>query len=143
VDRHFRQGGFAAPVFGKEGDLDGMRKRGGRPEQHDQSEGKARQAPEACSDKPNMPVAAAFYLLYVVGVLFLATLPGYDKGSISDAFLRGAVLGLLAYGTYDLTNLATLKGWAWQVSVIDMVWGTLLTGTVAAVGYLIARWLQV
>jgi len=94
-------------------------------------------------DKPNMPVAAAFYLLYVVGVLFLATLPGYDKGSISDAFLRGAVLGLLAYGTYDLTNLATLKGWAWQVSVIDMVWGTLLTGTVAAVGYLIARWLQV
>jgi len=94
-------------------------------------------------DKPNMPVAAAFYLLYVVGVLFLATLPGYDKGSISDAFLRGAVLGLLAYGTYDLTNLATLKGWAWQVSVIDMVWGTLLTGTVAAIGYLFARWLQV
>lgn len=94
-------------------------------------------------DKPNMPVAAAFYLLYVVGVLFLATLPGYDKGSISDAFLRGAVLGLLAYGTYDLTNLATLKGWAWQVSVIDMIWGTLLTGTVAAIGYLFARWLQV
>lgn len=94
-------------------------------------------------DKPNMPVAAAFYLLYVVGVLFLATLPGYDNASISDAFVRGAVLGLLAYGTYDLTNLATLKGWAWQVSVIDMVWGTLLTGTVAAIGYLFARWLQV
>jgi len=94
-------------------------------------------------DKPNMPVAAAFYLLYVVGVLFLASLPGYDKGSIGDAFLRGAILGLLAYGTYDLTNLATLKGWAWQVSVIDMIWGTLLTGTVAAVGYLFARWLQV
>jgi len=93
--------------------------------------------------KPNMAVAAAFYLLYVVGVLFLASLPGYDKGSIGDAFLRGAILGLLAYGTYDLTNLATLKGWAWQVSVIDMIWGTVLTGTVAAIGYLFARWLQV
>jgi uncharacterized membrane protein len=93
--------------------------------------------------KPNMPVAAAFYLLYVVGVLFLASLPGYDKGSITDAMLRGAVLGLLAYGTYDLTNLATLKGWAWQVSVIDMIWGTVRTGTVAAVGYLFANWLKI
>ncbi len=93
--------------------------------------------------KPNMPVAALFYLLYVVGVLFLASLPGYDKGSITDAMLRGAVLGLLAYGTYDLTNLATLKGWAWQVSAIDMIWGTVLTGTVAAVGYLFATWLKI
>lgn len=94
-------------------------------------------------DKPNLPVAAAFYLLYVVGVLFLASLPGYEKGSLSDAVIRGAIFGLLAYGTYDLTNLSTLKGWAWQVSAIDMVWGTVLTGTVAAVGYIAARWLQV
>jgi len=94
-------------------------------------------------DKPNLPVAAAFYLLYVVGVLVLASLPGYEKSSLGDAVMRGAIFGLLAYGTYDLTNLSTLKGWAWQVSVIDMVWGTVLTGTVAAVGYLFARWLQV
>ena len=94
-------------------------------------------------DKPNMPVAAAFYLLYVIGVLLLASLPGYEKGLVGDAILRGAVFGLLAYGTYDLTNLSTLKGWAWQVSAIDMVWGTVLTGTVAAVGFYIARWLEV
>lgn len=94
-------------------------------------------------DKPNLPVAAAFYLLYVVGVLLLASLPGYEKDLLSVAVIRGAVLGLLAYGTYDLTNLSTLKGWAWQVSAIDMVWGTVLTGTVAAVGFYIAKWLQV
>ncbi len=94
-------------------------------------------------DKPNLPVAALFYLLYVVGVLFLASLPGYEKASLTDAVMRGAVFGLLAYGTYDLTNLATLKGWAWQITVIDMVWGTVLTGFVAGAGYAIARWLRI
>lgn len=94
-------------------------------------------------EKPNLPVAAAFYLLYVVGVLVLASLPGYEKGSITVAITRGALFGLLAYATYDLTNLATLKGWAWQVSAIDLVWGTTLTGTVAAAGYLFARWLRI
>lgn len=98
---------------------------------------------ELLLDKPNLPVAALFYLLYVVGVLFLASLPGYLKGSLADAVIRGAVFGLLAYGTYDLTNLATLKGWAWQITVIDMVWGTLLTGFVAGAGYAIARWLRI
>lgn len=94
-------------------------------------------------EKPNLAVAAAFYLIYVVGVLVLASLPGYEKGSIAIAITRGALFGLLAYATYDLTNLATLKGWAWQVSVIDMIWGATLTGTVAAVGYLFARWLKI
>ncbi len=94
-------------------------------------------------ERPNLPVAAAFYLLYVIGVLVLASLPGYEKSSLADAVMRGAIFGLLAYGTYDLTNLATLKGWAWQVSAIDMVWGMTLTGTVAAAGYWIARLLNV
>ena len=94
-------------------------------------------------EKPNVPVAAAFYLMYVVGVLVLASLPGYEKGSLIVAVTRGALFGLLAYATYDLTNLATLKGWAWQVSVIDMIWGATLTGTVSVAGYLFARWLKI
>ncbi len=98
---------------------------------------------ELLRDKPNLPVAAAFYLLYVIGVLVLASLPGHEKGSLTVALVRGGLLGLLAYGTYDLTNLATLKGWAWQISAIDMVWGTVLTGTVAVVGYLVAGWLRI
>jgi len=94
-------------------------------------------------EKPLLGVAAGFYLLYVIGVLVLASMPGYEQGALSVALVRGALLGLLAYGTYDLTNLATLKGWAWQVAAIDMVWGTLLTGVTAGVGYLIATWLRV
>lgn len=94
-------------------------------------------------DSPNLPVAGAFYLVYVVGVMILASLPAYEQGDVKVALVRGALLGLLAYGTYDLTNMATIRGWAWQVTVVDMVWGTVLTATVATASYFIARWLQV
>ncbi|MDH4139491.1 MAG: DUF2177 family protein [Coriobacteriia bacterium] len=94
-------------------------------------------------EKPNLPIAAAFYLLYVIGVLVLAALPAHEKGQVAVAIWRGAVFGLLAYGTYDLTNLSTLKGWSWQVSVVDMIWGAVITGTVATVAYYAARWLDV
>jgi len=94
------------------------------------------------SEKPNLPVAAAFYLLYVVGALLLAVVPGFDKGSVTETLWRGALLGLCAYGTYDITNLATLDGWSAKVSAIDMVWGTSLTAVTSAVGYYVATWLS-
>ena len=93
------------------------------------------------SESPKLTVAAGFYLLYVVSVLALAVVPGLREGALVGALWRGALLGLLAYGTYDLTNLATIQGWAWQVSVIDMVWGTTVTGLTAVVGYLAGTWL--
>ncbi len=95
------------------------------------------------SSSPKLVVAAGFYLLYVVGVLALASIPGLREGALTGALWRGALLGLLAYGTYDLTNLATLEGWAWQVTVIDLIWGTTVTGLTAVVGYLAGRWLGV
>lgn len=91
----------------------------------------------------NLPVAAGFYLFYIVGILIFAVLPGIEKGSLFEVVWRGALFGALAYGTYDLTNLATLKGYTWQVAAVDMVWGTVLTGTVSAASYYIARWLNV
>lgn len=91
----------------------------------------------------NLPVAAGFYLFYIVGILIFAVLPGMEKGSLFEVVWRGALFGALAYGTYDLTNLATLKGYTWQVAAVDMVWGTVLTGTVSAASYYIARWLNV
>lgn len=91
--------------------------------------------------KPNLPVAAVFYLFYVVGILALAVVPGLREGAIMGALWRGALFGLLAYATYDLTNLATIRDWPWQVSVIDMVWGTTLNTVVAGAGYLAGRWL--
>ncbi len=93
------------------------------------------------SPTPNLPVAAAFYLFYVVGILALAVIPGLQEGAVLGAVWRGALFGLLAYATYDLTNLATIQGWAWQVSVIDMVWGTTLNSVVALAGYYAGRWL--
>jgi uncharacterized membrane protein len=92
--------------------------------------------------KPNLAVAAAFYLFYIVGLIALAIVPGLKEGAIAGAMWRGALFGLLAYATYDLTNLATVQGWAWQVSVIDMIWGTALNTIVAAVGFAAGRWLN-
>jgi len=86
-------------------------------------------------------VAAAFYLLYVVGIVALAVVPGLREGSMVGALWRGALFGLLAYATYDLTNLSTIRDWPWQVSVIDMIWGTTLNSLVAVAGYLAGRWL--
>ena len=82
--------------------------------------------------------ALLFYFLYIAGILFFAVLPAVERGSLGRAVLAGALLGLLAYATYDLTNLATLRDWPLLVTVIDLVWGMVLTGGVAALSYLIA-----
>lgn len=95
------------------------------------------------SPKPKLGVAAGFYLAYVVGIVALAVVPGLTAGRLVDAVWRGALFGLLAYATYDLTNLATIRDWAWQVSVIDMTWGTLVTTIVSAVGFFAGRFLGV
>ncbi len=87
------------------------------------------------AEKPNLPVAAVFYLFYVVGIVALAVVPGIKEGALVGALWRGALFGFLAYATYDLTNLATISGWPWQISVIDMIWGTTLNTAVAAVGF--------
>jgi uncharacterized membrane protein len=94
-------------------------------------------------EKPNLPVAAVFYLFYIVGLIALAIIPGLQEASIVGALWRGALFGAIAYATYDLTNLATLNGWAWQISVIDIVWGTVLNTAVAAVGYYAGTWLGI
>ncbi len=87
------------------------------------------------------PAAILFYLLYVVGVLVFAVVPGLQAGSLGRAALLGALLGLIAYATYDLTNLATVKGWPVLITVIDLAWGTALSAAVASIGYAIGRWL--
>ncbi|MHB1340573.1 MAG: DUF2177 family protein [Coriobacteriia bacterium] len=93
------------------------------------------------AEKPNLPVALVFYLLYIVGALVLVVLPAADKGSLHSAILGGALLGAVAYGTYDITNYVTLEGWPAIIVVVDLVWGTTLTAVVSTAGYLVARWL--
>lgn len=84
-------------------------------------------------DAPDFMAAGAFYLFYVAGIVFFAAMPAE---SWKAALARGALLGLLAYGTYDMTNLATLKGWPWRMAAVDMAWGTALTALAALGGYL-------
>ena len=90
-------------------------------------------------EKPNLGVAALFYLIYVAGVVVFAVTPAITAGAWTTALLLGALLGLIAYGTYDFTNLATLKGWPSVVSIVDLAWGTTATAISATLGYLITR----
>lgn len=85
--------------------------------------------------QPKLAVAAGFYLLYVVGIVALAVVPGLREGAVVAALWRGALFGLLAYATYDLTNLATIQGWPWELAAVDMVWGTTITAAVSVIGY--------
>lgn len=84
--------------------------------------------------------AALFYFLYVAGIVVLAVAPGLAAGKWTVALTRGLVLGMIAYGTYDLTNQATLRQWSGVVTLADMCWGTVLTGAAATAGYYASRW---
>ena len=88
--------------------------------------------------EPKIAPAVLFYLLYLVGVVFFVVRPALEKGGLRAAALPGAFFGVVAYATYDLTNLATLQGFTTKLAVIDMVWGGLVTGVASGVGYLAA-----
>ena len=90
-------------------------------------------------DKPNMPAAVVFYIIYVIGIVVFAVSPALEKGSWQYALGYGALLGFVAYATYDLTNLATLKGFNVRLVIVDMLWGTLLTGAVSLIAYLAVK----
>ena len=93
------------------------------------------------AEQPRLGVAAVFYLVYLVGLVLLAVIPGIESGSLSGALWRGALFGFIAYATYDLTNLATIRNWPVDVTIIDLVWGTSLNTVIAAAGYLAGtRW---
>lgn len=93
--------------------------------------------------KPDMTAAVAFYLIYLAGVVFFAIAPALKEASLMRAVINGAALGFVAYATYDLTNQATLSAWSTRMTLIDLAWGTVLTTTVATLGYLGARWAEV
>lgn len=85
--------------------------------------------------------AALFYVLYVAGVVAFAVAPALASGRIATALGFGALLGLVAYGSYDLTNQATLRDWPWHVTIADLCWGTFATSAAAIAGArLTARW---
>ncbi len=95
---------------------------------------------EHMAAKFSLAPAAVFYVLYVVGLSYFVVQPALAASSaVSTVFLRGAFLGLIAYATYDLTNQATLRNWPLALTVVDMMWGALLTGVVAVIAYVVVR----
>lgn len=90
-------------------------------------------------DKPNMPAAVAFYLTYVLGIVVFVLRPALEAGSWLHALGYGALFGFVAYATYDLTNLATLKGFTLRLVVVDLIWGAVLTAVVSVGTYFIVK----
>jgi uncharacterized membrane protein len=87
----------------------------------------------------NWLAAIIFYLLFIVGLVLFVIMPAVEKGSWMHALLFGALFGLIAYATYDLTNLATIKDWPLLVTIIDLIWGAVLAVSVSVVTYFIAH----
>lgn len=83
--------------------------------------------------------AGLFYLAYVAGVVWFVSLPAMASNAPVKALLNGALIGAMAYGTYEFTNFATLKDWAPKMVAVDLIWGTVLTGGSAVLGVLITR----
>jgi uncharacterized membrane protein len=94
------------------------------------------------AENVNWTAAFIFYMLYIVGIFIFCIAPATEKKSLNHAILLGALFGFFCYATYDLTNLATLKGWPSAIVYIDIVWGTFLTAAVSASGFVIVKWLQ-
>tara|TARA_Y100000590_G_C14820217_1_gene676021 strand:- start:40 stop:450 length:411 start_codon:yes stop_codon:yes gene_type:complete len=83
-------------------------------------------------NKPIYSAAFLFYFLYIFGITIFVLKPNLDEYQIFNAFWMGALFGLVAYGTYDLTNLATIKNWSLKVTIIDLIWGATLTSTISS-----------
>lgn len=85
------------------------------------------------------PAAIIFYFLYILGLSYFVIFPSIGKSSLYQIFLKGAFFGFICYATYDLTNLATLKGWPFKVVWVDLLWGAFITGSVSLITVFVAK----
>ena len=90
-------------------------------------------------DKPVIWAAVLFYIIYMIGLSLLILKPALANDSILQALWMGIVFGVVAYGTYNLTNMATIKNWSASIVCIDMIWGGILTGFSSAVGIYLTK----
>jgi uncharacterized membrane protein len=90
-------------------------------------------------ETPRWAAAVLFYPLYIAGVMFFCIAPALSQDGWTRALVNGLALGLVAYATYDLSNLATLKGWSVALVVVDVLWGMTVTAVAACAGYAVAR----
>ena len=98
---------------------------------------------EIMADNFRVAPAAAFYLIYLAGMVYFAIRPGIESGNIGTALLNGALLGALCYATFDLTSQAVFKVWSTQISVMDIAWGAFATGTTSVIAtYAVLRFFK-
>lgn len=95
------------------------------------------------AENPKLLPALIFYMVYVAGVIVISVLPGITEKQLLRTVLLSALLGFIAYGTYDLTNFATLKDWPAKIVFIDLAWGTVVTTLTGTAGFFIARLLKI
>jgi len=93
------------------------------------------------SPEVNWSAAICFYLIYIAGILFFGVLPALEKDSLARALVWGGLYGFFTYATYDLTNMALIKGWPLKIVVVDIAWGVVLCAVVAAAGFFVGSWL--
>ena len=92
-------------------------------------------------EQPQMLAAVLFYALFIVALVFFVVQPALARNSWTYALCAGAFFGLVTYATYDLTNLSTLKDWPVKITVIDLIWGSVLSAVVSVATYHIGKWL--
>lgn len=90
------------------------------------------------AEKPNLFAAGLFYMVYIAGAVYFVIYPAFSDRSVSQALLRGAILGFVSYATFDLTGQAVFKNWPAKITVIDMLWGTVLTASVCVLATFIS-----
>lgn len=86
----------------------------------------------------NWIATASFYLLFIIGLVVFVINPSLESGQWTKALLLGALFGLITYATYDLTNLATIKDWPLDLTIIDLVWGMFIASSVSTITHFIA-----
>lgn len=92
-------------------------------------------------EQPQMLAAVLFYAVFIVALVFFVIQPALERNSWTYALCAGAFFGFVTYATYDLTNLSTLKNWPVTITVIDLIWGSVLSATVSVIAYHIGKWL--
>lgn len=95
--------------------------------------------PSMLKEEPNLVAALIFYIGYPLGVWWLAVKPALAAGVARTAIVNGAVIGAVAYGTFAVTNLAVLNGWTATLTIVDAIWGTVVTAVIAVTGYIVGR----
>jgi len=98
----------------------------------------AKQIGYLMAKNPNLFAALIFYLIFIASLIVFVITPAVEKKTWMNALFMGAFFGLVTYATYDLTNLATIKDWPLIITIVDLVWGTVLSASVSVITYLIA-----